>query len=640
MMVAMRRVWLRSAVAVAVAVVLAGVSVWAWRKSATDGLSLVWTVASGVLAMLVALGAWVGKNETGRDGDLAKAADHLAKRVAAQLATAEGSTRMLTLPVQWATTEQAESVMVGWAGVRGDPADESPVDLAGRFGDIADVYARLPQPRRLVVIGRGGAGKSSLAIRLVADLMERRQPGEPVPVLLALSGWDPQHRLPTWIADRLTEIAPTLAERGEPFDPDARRKPTLAQALVNAGLVLPVLDGFDEIAEDVRPGALSGIARSIRRRDEVVLTSRPDEFEAAVAVEGPLPGAAVVELADLDSDDVARHLRASAGGQSAKWRTVLDELRTHPEGPLAQALSTPLMVWLAVTVYRSRSADPSELLHPELRDDREAIEQHLLQGLVPSVYDRDPAKVRRWLGSIAYRMTDAGGAVMWSLLSRSLSVATASVLGAVAGAAAGFALGGPLGLLIGAIAGALCGVGDHWRFIPKLTVIAGGLMLAFVGAAQAGSGHVTLGSATVVLAMWLITGVAGSFRWSRWRPLAAARARGIAQALVAAVPVAYAAQIRSADLVVWALTGGAVWLVFFTAWGRWLVARSWLAATGRLPWSTTAFLRDAHRRGVLRHEGLTYEFRHARLQASLIPAQRTEVSRGHARSAGPGSFAR
>jgi hypothetical protein len=81
----------------------------------------------------------------------------------------------------------------------------------------------------------------------------------------------------------------------------------------------------------------------------------------------------------------------------------------------------------------------------------------------------------------------------------------------------------------------------------------------------------------------------------------------------------------SAATAVAAVAGAATWLLFFTAWGEWLLARWWLAATGRLPWALGAFLRDAHRRGVLRREGAIYEFRHARLQDSLarpIPTQR------------------
>jgi hypothetical protein len=48
-----------------------------------------------------------------------------------------------------------------------------------------------------------------------------------------------------------------------------------------------------------------------------------------------------------------------------------------------------------------------------------------------------------------------------------------------------------------------------------------------------------------------------------------------------------------------------------------LIARTWLALTGRLPWPVMTFLRDAHRRGLLRQSGGVYQFRHARLQDQL-----------------------
>jgi hypothetical protein len=54
-----------------------------------------------------------------------------------------------------------------------------------------------------------------------------------------------------------------------------------------------------------------------------------------------------------------------------------------------------------------------------------------------------------------------------------------------------------------------------------------------------------------------------------------------------------------------------------SAWGRLLIARLWLCATGRLPWRLMAFLTEAHERGVLRQAGAVYQFRHARLQEQL-----------------------
>jgi hypothetical protein len=58
-------------------------------------------------------------------------------------------------------------------------------------------------------------------------------------------------------------------------------------------------------------------------------------------------------------------------------------------------------------------------------------------------------------------------------------------------------------------------------------------------------------------------------------------------------------------------------LVFAGAWPLYLLARTWLALRGRLPWRLTAFLEDAHKMGILRQVGAVYQFRHARLQDRL-----------------------
>ena len=54
------------------------------------------------------------------------------------------------------------------------------------------------------------------------------------------------------------------------------------------------------------------------------------------------------------------------------------------------------------------------------------------------------------------------------------------------------------------------------------------------------------------------------------------------------------------------------------AYGRFLVARCWLALHHYLPWRLMGFLADAHqKRGVLRQVGAVYQFRHAELQRRL-----------------------
>ena len=55
----------------------------------------------------------------------------------------------------------------------------------------------------------------------------------------------------------------------------------------------------------------------------------------------------------------------------------------------------------------------------------------------------------------------------------------------------------------------------------------------------------------------------------------------------------------------------------YTAWGRFAIARPWLAVRGYLPIRVMAFLDDAYQRGVLRRSGPFYQFRRAQLQDVL-----------------------
>jgi hypothetical protein len=281
-----------------------------------------------------------------------------------------------------------------------------------------------------VVLGRAGSGKSILTIRLALDLLAASAPADPVPVIFSLGSWDPTATaLRDWLADRLLRDHPHLVQR-------VHNGPTLAAALVGADLILPVLDGFDEIAEGLRADALQALnATSLR----LVLTSRRAEFAEAVRkADAPLVSAAGIELVDLTPGDLTDYLPRTARPVNARedsrdrdpgvgvWDLVLDALHTQDTEAarnLAGVLSTPLMVILARTVYSDApSTDPAELLDTTRFPTGHAIEEHLLAGFVPTLYrrrapvrtahgqppppqpERDPERVRQWLGYLAHHL--------------------------------------------------------------------------------------------------------------------------------------------------------------------------------------------------------------------------------------------
>ncbi|MCX5364890.1 NACHT domain-containing protein [Streptomyces sp. NBC_00124] len=271
-------------------------------------------------------------------------ADRLALAVRRQWET-EARVRRLAdpypLPVSW----------------RAADAGLAEVALVGGAGEIGELFEGLPG-RRLLVLGDPGSGKTVLLVRLLLALIGRRRAGEAVPVLFPLASWDPAAEdLSGWMERRLVQ---DHAELGA-VDGGV----TVAALLLDRRLVLPVLDGFDELPVAVSALALHRIAEALPYGCGMVLSSRPAEYRAALrprdGVPARLTGMAGIRLEPLRADDVAAYLLRDAGGEATeaatRWRPVVEALGT--DAPVARALSSPLMVSLARATYNPRPGDGS-----------------------------------------------------------------------------------------------------------------------------------------------------------------------------------------------------------------------------------------------------------------------------------------
>ncbi|MCD7445327.1 NACHT domain-containing protein [Streptomyces lincolnensis] len=355
-----------------------------------------------------------------------RAADELAEAVRAQWTT-EARLRRLQDP---------EPLSVRW--VRGGPplADHernirrglplpAPRDGDQRLDGIVETFRELPSGR-LVVLGRPGAGKTVLAVQFVLGTLAARQPGGPVPVLFPLASWDPRSTpLRDWLAERLAaEYRPLAAVRGER---------TLARELLDAGLLLPVLDGFDEIPKPVHGDALRRLNSELDERLSVLLTCRTADWVHATHSHDVLTAAAVVRLRPLDLATARTYLESTARPENAAgssaWSPVLD----RPSAPLALVLTSPLMVALARTVYEDASRNPAELTDPERFPTAEHIERHLLDAFVPAAFaDADapwrPEAAHRWLRRLAHDLAPADSTGTWRLAWWELPTAMPTVL--------------------------------------------------------------------------------------------------------------------------------------------------------------------------------------------------------------------
>ncbi|MFD6969086.1 NACHT domain-containing protein [Streptomyces sp. NPDC059949] len=292
------------------------------------------------------------------------------------------------LPVPWALPEP-------WlSDASGDWHDT--VDPGDRWENIAEVFNRVSS-RRMVVLGVPGSGKTVLAVRFTLDVLRRRQPGDPVPVILSLSSWRPDREsLRTWVAASLATI-----------------RIARVRGLLANGRVLLVLDGLDEIPPPLRTRAVSRLNAELDTATPVLLTCRTQDYAEQVERGDAFTSAAVVELRPPSFDDVstylvrtARPMRGAAGERTTRWDSVLANLRDRPDAPVCrtvrQVLETPLMVAMARAVYGNGRADPAELLDPRFTNPAD-LEQHLLEGFVPAAFSDSPEAGRagRWLGFLA-----------------------------------------------------------------------------------------------------------------------------------------------------------------------------------------------------------------------------------------------
>lgn len=293
----------------------------------------------------------------------------------------------------------------------------------GSLAQIAEFYSQLGRGR-LVVLGEPGSGKTVLINQLLLDLIERLPQSDPepgqtllIPVRLSLPAFDPSlgsnradearesKRHSAWIARHLTAVYGT--------------PPAISAALVESGWILPVLDGLDEMdPEGPEPVKAAATVRALNHTvgtgpRRVIIACRRARYRAlasATPVAGRphvLEDATVIELEPLTVPQVIAHIgtRINHSRRALKrWQPVIEHLRAQPTSPLAEALQSPLRLFVAVTAYYA--GDPGELLTLPAAD----FDRHLFNRLVPAIVEQHPGPggldydgpdVARWPTSIA-----------------------------------------------------------------------------------------------------------------------------------------------------------------------------------------------------------------------------------------------
>ena len=149
--------------------------------------------------------------------------------------------------------------------------------------------------------------------------------------MFTLHGWDPgTQRARDWLAERLSQTYPLFA---------GRHGAGAARGMLDEGRIAVILDGLDEIPEDLRPAVLRALSQQATFR--LVLLTRSAEM-ADAAARAVLQGAAAIELQDIDPAAAADYLtRTQLDPPPHGWHELTSRLRQRTRQPAGAGPEQP-----------------------------------------------------------------------------------------------------------------------------------------------------------------------------------------------------------------------------------------------------------------------------------------------------------
>lgn len=248
--------------------------------------------------------------------------------------------------------------------------------------------------RSLLILGEPGAGKTTMLIRLAAQMIDlaRQDAQQPIPVVLNLSNWaETQIPLFEWIVNELSAKYQIPRRVGRGW----QKKHNL----------LLLLDGLDEMPRSDQPNCVAAINkyREMYGLTGVVVCSRLSDYET-YPLKLNLGGAILIE--PLTTGQVDAYLQAG-GDHFATLRNVI-----NADPTLLQMARSPLMLSIMQMAYGAGDSSFLTELTVDQGLETAVRRKHLFNTYIQRMLKRregdtkySDQQIQKWLSWLAFNMT-------------------------------------------------------------------------------------------------------------------------------------------------------------------------------------------------------------------------------------------
>jgi len=207
--------------------------------------------------------------------------------------------------------------------------------------NVSEKFLAMGDGRSLLILGEPGSGKTTTLLELTRDVLDQAEIDShcPIPVVFNLSSWaGGKQTIADWLVNELHAKYQVSKDIG--------------QGWIDAGELLLLLDGLDEVSLTLREACVTAINQFSREHGttELVVCSRIRDYQA---LQQRLNLQAAICLQPLTLTQIDRYLN-SAGTQLTAVRQVL-----HSDSTLQDLAQSPLMLSIMTLAYRGIS--PEEL---------------------------------------------------------------------------------------------------------------------------------------------------------------------------------------------------------------------------------------------------------------------------------------